>query len=781
MDNIKEKLELLALGKYNKNVNNLTVGELYDVVGTLVISNLSPDWRKSMSEHINSRRACYFSAEFLVGQPVYKNLMCLDMEAEIEEALSGFERSLKEFEALPDAPLGNGGLGRLAACFLDSAANLNLPLDGYGIKYRFGLFKQEIENGFQIEKIENSFEYNDPWCVPCRSDKVKVHFADGDVWAVPFDMPIIAFKSRKFSTLRLWQSESINEFDFALFNEQKYTKSLEEKNNAENISRLVYPNDSTEDGKRLRFKQQYFFTSASLQDIIKKYKKFHCDEYNHFAEYITIQLNDTHPVVAIPELIRLLTLDGCSFDYALNVCREVFNYTNHTIMAEALEKWDLKLIDSICPDIARIIIGIDKRQSEELSKGNIDKMNMQIIQDGTVNMAYLACYVCKYINGVAELHTKLLKESVLSSFYKAYPDKFQNKTNGITQRRFLRLCNPQYSALITELLGSDDWINDLSRLKELEKFTQNKNVLDRFIEIKKENKKELAAYIFLKDGDSFSPDFIVDSQIKRLHEYKRQLLNILVILELYFEIKEKSLNDFTPTVFIFGAKAAPGYDRAKGIIKLINEVKRLVEADEYVSRFIKIIFVSDYSVSYAEKIIPASDVSEQISTAGTEASGTGNMKFMLNGAVTLGTFDGANIEIVERAGEENNYIFGARVEDINKIKDTYSPKSFYESDKKIKRCLDALVDGTLSDNDTGIFKDLYNSLLEGASWHKADNYYLLLDFEPFLNEKLKLNLDYKDKYAFAEKCFRNTCAAGFFSSDRTIEDYSKNIWKINKL
>ena len=722
MDNIKEKLELLAFGKYNKNVNNLTVGELYDIVGTLVISNVSPDWQKSMTEHINSRRAYYFSAEFLVGQPVYKNLMCLNIESQIEEALSGFERSLKEFEALPDEPLGNGGLGRLAACFLDSAANLNVALDGYGIKYRFGLFKQEIENGFQIEKIYNSFEYNDPWCVPCKGDKVKVSFSDGDVWGVPYDMPIISFKTRKFSTLRLWQCESINEFDFALFSEQKYTKSLEEKNNAENISRLLYPNDSTLEGKKLRFKQQYFFTSASLQDIIKKYKKYQCDDYNHFSQYITIQLNDTHPVVAIPELIRLLTLEGCDFDYALNICRDVFNYTNHTIMPEALEKWDLKLIDSICPDIARIIIGIDKRQSEELSKGNFYKLNMQIIQDGTVNMAYLACYVCKYINGVAELHTKLLKESVLPSFFEIYPDKFQNKTNGITQRRFLRLCNPKYSALITELLGSDEWINDLSRLKELEKFAQNKDVLERFIEIKKENKKKLANYIRLKDGDSFSPDFIVDAQIKRL-----------------------------------------------------------VEADEYVSRFIKIIFVSDYSVSYAEKIIPASDVSEQISTAGTEASGTGNMKFMLNGAVTLGTFDGANIEIVERAGEENNYIFGARVEEINKIKDTYEPREIYNSNPKVKRCLDTLVDGTFSDNNTGIFRQLYNSLLEGASWHKADNYYLLLDFEPFLKAKLRLNLDYKDKYAFAEKCFRNTCAAGFFSSDRTIEDYSKNIWKINKL
>ncbi len=776
MENIKEKLELLALGKYNNDIENLSVKELYDVVGTYVISQISQEWRKSNLAHYSSRRACYFSAEYLVGKPVYKNLLCLGIEEEIEDVLNSYERSIKEFESLPDELLGNGGLGRLAACFLDSAANLGVALDGYGIRYRFGLFKQTIENGFQIEKIEDSIEYNDPWCVPCREDKVKIHFADGDVLAVPFDMPVISFKTQKFSNLRLWQSESVNEFDFKLFNEQKYTDALKEKNDAENISRLLYPNDSTDDGKKLRFKQQYFFTSASLQDIIRKYKKYHCDDYCHFAEYITIQLNDTHPVVAIAELIRLLTLDGCTFDYAFDICKEVFNYTNHTIMAEALEKWDLKLIDSICPDIARIIINIDKKQQNE---GLKDK-SVQIIQNGMVNMAYLACYVCKYINGVASLHTELLKSDVLSSFFNLYPQKFQNKTNGITQRRFLRLCNPKYSSLITELLGSDDWIYDLSKLKELEKYAQNKDVLDRFIEIKKENKRELANYIRLRDNDSFSPDFIVDSQIKRLHEYKRQLLNILVILELYFEIKEKSLKDFTPTVFIFGAKSAPGYDRAKGIIKLINEVKRLVEADEYVSRFIKIIFVSDYSVSYAEKIIPASDVSEQISTAGTEASGTGNMKFMLNGAVTLGTYDGANIEIVERAGEENNYIFGARVEDIRKIQNSYNPESLYENDAKIKRCLDALVDGTLSDNNTGIFEELYNSLLKGASWHKADNYYLLLDFEPFLNEKLKLNLDYKDKYAFAEKCFRNTCAAGYFSSDRTIEEYCNDIWKITK-
>lgn len=776
MENVKEKLELLSFGKYNKNVENLNVNELYDVVSTCVISAVSSSWQKSYEKHLKTRRACYFSAEYLVGQLLYKNLMCLDLLKPFEDALSSFNRSLSEFETVPDEFLGNGGLGRLAACFLDSGANLSLPLDGYGIKYKFGLFKQKIENGFQLEDIED-VDYNDPWCVPCFDDRVVVHFKEYDVYATPYDMPIVAYGSEHFSTLRLWQCEPIKEFDFKLFNEQKYDLALKQKNDAENISRLLYPNDSTLDGKKLRFKQQYFFTSASLQDIIKKYKKYHCDDYCHFAEYITIQLNDTHPVVAIPELIRLLTLDGCTFDYAFDICCRVFNFTNHTVMAEALEKWDLNLIDDLCPDIARIIINIDKKQAKELSSENSD---IQIIQNGTVHMANLACFVCKYINGVANLHTEILKSDTLNSWYKLTPNKFQNKTNGITQRRFLRLCNPKLSELITDLLGSEEWITDLSKLKKLEKFADNKDVLDRFMDIKKENKKTLSNYILKLDNDSFSPDFIVDSQIKRLHEYKRQFLNILVILELYFELEEKSLTDFTPTVFIFGAKSAPGYERAKGIIKLINEVKRLVEANEYVSRFIKIIFVSDYSVSYAEKIIPATDISKQISTAGTEASGTGNMKFMLNGSVTLGTFDGANIEIVQNAGEENNYIFGARVEDIEKIKSTYDPKKIYNSDQKIKRCLDALVNGTLSDNNTGIFKELYTSILDGASWHKADNYYLLLDFEPMLQTQLKANNDYKDKYAFSHKCFLNMCNAGFFSSDRTILDYAQNIWDIIK-
>ena len=769
MENIKEKLELLALGKYNNDIENLSVKELYDVVGTYVISQISQEWRKSNLAHYSSRRACYFSAEYLVGKPVYKNLLCLGIEEEIEDVLNSYERSIKEFESLPDELLGNGGLGRLAACFLDSAANLGVALDGYGIRYRFGLFKQTIENGFQIEKIEDSIEYNDPWCVPCREDKVKIHFADGDVLAVPSDMPVISFKTQKFSNLRLWQSESVNEFDFKLFNEQKYTEALKEKNDAENISRLLYPNDSTDDGKKLRFKQQYFFTSASLQDIIRKYKKYHCDDYCHFAEYITIQLNDTHPVVAIAELIRLLTLDGCTFDYAFDICKEVFNYTNHTIMAEALEKWDLKLIDSICPDIARIIINIDKKQQNE---GLKDK-SVQIIQNGMVNMAYLACYVCKYINGVASLHTELLKSDVLSSFFNLYPQKFQNKTNGITQRRFLRLCNPKYSSLITELLGSDDWIYDLSKLKELEKYAQNKDVLDRFIEIKKENKRELANYIRLRDNDSFSPDFIVDSQIKRLHEYKRQLLNCLRIIYLYDQLLENPDLEMQPQTFIFGAKAAPGYYMAKKIITLIWNISREIEKNPKIAEKLRVIFMDDYNVSMAEILIPASEISEQISLAGKEARGTGNMKQMINGALTVGTYDGANVEMTQAVGEDNIYIFGLRNNEVDELwKKGYCASDYYNNSPALRRTI-----GRLSEGFNGVsFKEMASYLL--MTQGIADPYMCLADFDDYCTTHDRALADYKDTLKWNRMSLHNIAGAGYFAADRSIGEYADRIWKL---
>ena len=687
-------------------------------------------------------------------------------------------------EDVEDAALGNGGLGRLAACFLDSAATLNLPLDGYGIRYKFGLFRQSFENGFQKELLDDWTRYGDPWSVRREDEKVSVVFGDETVIAVPYDIPVIGYATDNIGTLRLWQAEAVNEFDFELFNEQKFDKSLKRKNSAENISRVLYPNDSTDAGKLLRLKQQYFFSSASLQDILRKFKAVHGNDFGKLSEYVTVQLNDTHPVISIPELIRLLEMEGVGFDEALKIACAVFNYTNHTIMQEALEKWDMKFVRRISPDIAAIIVKIDRKFKKELTdSGFPDELRPQveIIQHGTVHMAYLACYCSKYINGVAQIHTEILKDSVLKCWYDRAPEKFQNKTNGITQRRWLGLCNPELSALITELCGNSNWLTNLDELKKLEPYAGDKAVLDRFIAIKQNNKKVLADYIAAHDGIKVDPDTVFDVQIKRLHEYKRQFLNALAILELYFEIKNGELKDFKPTTFIFGAKSAPGYFRAKAIIKLIDEVRRLIEKDPLVSRYIKVVFVSNYNVSYAEKIVAAADVSEQISTAGTEASGTGNMKLMLNGACTLGTYDGANIEIVKEAGEENNFIFGARVEQINEIKETYNPRDYYNADKRIRRVLDALIDGTLDDDGTGMFRELYDSILDGASWHRPDHYFLLLDFDSYVKTKIAVNNSQKDKYAYARKCFINMCNAGKFSSDRTIKEYADEIWHIEKV
>ncbi|MBQ8338118.1 MAG: glycogen/starch/alpha-glucan family phosphorylase, partial [Oscillospiraceae bacterium] len=492
-------------------------------------------------------------------------------------------------------------------------------------------------------------------------------------------------------------------------------------------------------------------------------------------------LNDTHPVISIPELVRLLMCEGVEFDRALGICKKVFNYTNHTVMPEALEKWDMALVKRVSKEVAHIITRIDKAMRAELRQKKVapDKLSqLVIVQDGRVNMAYLACAVSAHINGVAKLHTEILKDRVLSAFYSLYPKKFQNKTNGITQRRWLKLCNEELSALVTRLLGSEDWVCNLDSLKELEAFANDAAVLCEFAATRRKNKQRLCEFILKKEGRELSPDFLFDVQIKRLHEYKRQLLNALSILELYFEIKEGSLTDFEPTVFLFGAKAAPGYFRAKAIIKLINEISKLCESDIEVRNKIKVVFVSDYNVSYAEKIVAAADISEQISTAGTEASGTGNMKLMLGGALTLGTYDGANIEIFEAAGEQNNLRFGADTETLEEISENYDPNEYYKNDSRIRRCLDALVDGTLSDDGTGMFEELYNALLKGTSWHTADHYYLLYDFDSYLKAKIEANRLYKNKSEFFKKGWLNMCNAGRFSSDRTIKEYAKEIWKI---
>lgn len=760
-----------------------TPQEIHNALGNAVMEYASENWQKSKNAHLNSRRACYFSMEFLVGRAVFNNLLCLGIYDETEAVLNEMGKSLSELEEIEDAALGNGGLGRLAACFLDSAASLDLPLDGYGIRYKYGLFKQGIENGFQTETADNWTKYGDPWSVRHDEETVEVKFNGQTVKAVPYDMPIFGCKTNHISTLRLWQSEAVNEFDFNLFNQQKYTEASLEKNSAEDISRVLYPNDDTREGKKLRLKQQYFFCSASLQDITKK----HFDRFgslDNISDSITIQLNDTHPVISIPEFIRILVNSGMDFERAFAITKKVFNYTNHTVMPEALEKWECGLVEELLPEVYSIILQINEKLIAEMfakEKTSEEIEKIKIVRNGLVNMADMAVYCSSYVNGVAEIHTDILKDTVLADWYKLYPERFQNKTNGITQRRWLALCNKELSDLITELLGSDKWITNLDELKKLSGYAEDDEVINRFINIKKSNKKALAEYIQKNEGITIDPHSIFDIQIKRLHEYKRQLLNAFSILYIYFGIKSGEIINMNPVTFIFGAKSAPGYRRAKGIIKFINEIAKLIDNDEEVSRYVKVVFVSNYNVSYAEKLIPAADVSEQISTAGTEASGTGNMKLMLNGAVTLGTYDGANIEIVQEAGEENNYIFGARVEELKEIMPEYNSRKILSENPRIRQVVQTLIDGTVSDGGTGYFRELYFSLTDGASWHSPDNYYLLGDLENYIDVKLKCIGDFGNKKLIGKKMWLNMCNAGKFSSDRTINDYAENIWHIGKV
>ncbi|MBR6791663.1 MAG: glycogen/starch/alpha-glucan phosphorylase [Ruminococcus sp.] len=768
--------------KLPRDLKLATPQQIHNALGDTVMELFSENWTKSREEHLSKRRSAYLSMEFLVGRAVYNNLLCLGIYDEVNSVFNELGLDLADLEVIEDAALGNGGLGRLAACFLDSAATLDLPLDGYGIRYKYGLFKQSIVDGFQREEIDDWTKYGDCWSQRCEEDTVLIRFNGQTVKAVPYDMPVFGCKTENVGTLRLWQAEPVKEFDFDTFNQQNYLEASKEKIYAEDISRVLYPNDDTNEGKKLRLKQQYFFSSASLTDIIKKHKaRFGTCE--NLADYVTIQLNDTHPVISIPELIRqLVDGEGYSFEKALEIAKKVFNYTNHTVMPEALEKWSCNLVEELLPRVYEIIIQINEALIADLYKLDTDKEKinkLKVIKNGLVHMADMAVYASSYTNGVAEIHTQILKDTVLADWYSIYPERFQNKTNGITQRRWLGLCNMELSSLITELLGNDEWLVSLSNLKELEKYADDSTILSRFVEIKKTKKTQLAQFIAEKEGIEINPDSIYDIQIKRLHEYKRQLLNAFSILYIYFGIKDGSIKNFAPTTFIFGAKSAPGYRRAKAIIKYINEIGRIVSSDPETKDLIKVVFVSNYNVSYAEKLVASADVSEQISTAGTEASGTGNMKLMLNGAVTLGTYDGANIEIVQESGEENNYIFGARVEDLEKIVPEYDSRKVFAENDKIRRVVSTLIDGTVSDGGSGDFRELYTSLLDGASWHEPDHYYLLGDLESYVEAKLRSNSDYSsDRMGFAKKQWLNMCNAGKFSSDRTIADYAENIWKI---
>lgn len=775
-NNFKTNVSTILEFDYGTTIKEASTIELYNAVSKAAMKSLGKEWGLDAK----GKKVCYLSAEFLVGRLIYSNLFNMGLFHQFSELMSENNLDIRIFEDIEDAALGNGGLGRLAACFLDSGATVGVTLNGYGIRYKFGLFKQYFEDGFQRELEDNWQKFGDPWSVRNEEEKVLIEFKNQSVYAVPYDVPVIGYGGKKINTLRLWQAEPTEVFNFELFNEQQYDKAVKNRNEAEAISSLLYPNDSLDAGKRLRLKQQYFFAAASLHDIIRRYKENYGSDFNHFSSEYQIQLNDTHPVIAIPELIRILMeQEGITFVKALRIAKETFAYTNHTVMAEALEKWSIPLLKSVIPNVYKYIVMINKALRKELvgfSKVTEEEQSKYlIISDNLVHMARLAIYATHSTNGVAMLHTEILKNDALSEWYEIYPERFNNKTNGITQRRWLALANMELSGFITDKIGNS-WITDLDKLKELEKYKDDKAVIKQYGDIKKIKKRQLADYILKREGITINTDFIFDIQIKRLHEYKRQLLNAFSILDIYFGLKDGRIKDFNPTAFIFGAKAAPGYFRAKGIIKFINEIGKMIDSDKDVRDKIKVVFVSNYNVSYAEKLTPAADISEQISTAGTEASGTGNMKLMLNGAVTLGTFDGANVEIVEQAGEENNYIFGARVEDIEKISKTYNPKAIYKENERIKKVLDTLIDGTFDDGGTGMFRELYTSLLEGASWHKPDHYYILLDFESYVEAKLKAISDYSDIYSFRRKCFINTANAGKFSSDRTIRDYAKEVW-----
>jgi glycogen/starch/alpha-glucan phosphorylases len=763
--------------EYQKTIKEASTVELYNAVSKAAMKTLGRNWGLTAA----GKKVCYLSAEFLVGRLVYSNLYNMGLLDQFNELVQENNLDIRVFEDIEDAALGNGGLGRLAACFLDSGATIGITINGYGIRYKYGLFKQYFEDGFQKEIPDDWQRYGDPWSIRKEDEKVRVDYKNQSVYAIPYDYPVIGYDGKKTNTLRLWQSEPLESFNFEFFNEQKYDKANKSRNEAEAISSLLYPNDNTYEGKKLRLKQEYFFSAATLADVVNRYKKTFGSDFSRFSSEYAIQLNDTHPVVAIPELIRILMEDEkISFATALKIARKTFAYTNHTVMSEALEKWSASLFKSVIPKIYKYIIMIQKALLKDLcmigKSSPEDQRKYLIIDQDTIHMARLAIYASHSINGVSALHTEILKREALNEWYELYPERFNNKTNGITQRRWLAVINTELSDFITKKIG-DLWITNLEQLKNLEAYADDKAVIQQFDQIKQIKKRQLAEYINKQEGILVNPDFIFDIQVKRLHEYKRQLLNAFSILDIYFGLKEGRITDFNPTVFIFGAKSAPGYFRAKGIIKFINEVAKMIERDVDVKDKLQVIFIQNYNVSYAEKLMPAADVSEQISTAGTEASGTGNMKFMLNGAVTLGTFDGANVEIVEQAGEENNYIFGARVEHIRQMRDYYNPREVYENNPRIKKVLDTLVDGTFHDGNTGMFKEIYDSLLNGAGWDKPDHYYLLLDFIAYCDEKLKVNKDYSDRYAFRRKCFLNTVKAGKFSSDRTIKEYANEIWK----
>lgn len=739
--------------QYLENINkDIRVNELHNQLGNMIMELIYDQWQDNIQD--KRKQAHYLSMEFLVGRSIHNNLANMGIYDKVKDILAEKGIDINILEDIEDSALGNGGLGRLAACFLDSAATHNIPLNGYGIRYKYGLFKQAFQNGNQKEFPDDWAKYGDPFSIR-RDDIVKtIKYKDHSVKAVAYDVPIIGYGIKRIGLMRLWQAEGDAK-----------------------ISEYLYPDDSTYEGKALRLKQEYFFSSASVQDVIDNYVAIHGEDFEKFSRFNIFQLNDTHPVVAILELIRILDKKyNMPIPQAIDIARDSFAYTNHTIMNEALERWDIKLFNSILPELTPYVKYIHKLALKEYRKilNKKEKNAVKIISEKSINMARLAVYISKSVNGVAQLHTEIIKKDLFEVFNKLFPNKINNKTNGITQRRWLMLSNIGLSSFITENIG-DKWIINLEEIKKLDKLSKDDKTIETINNIKMENKNILKEYIKKKENIEINTDSIFDVQIKRIHEYKRQLMNAFSILYIYNEIKEGNIKDFYPTTFIFGGKSAGGYYRAKAIIKFINEIANMINQDDEVSHLIKVVFVENYNVSYAEKLIPATDCSEQISLAGTEASGTGNMKFMLNGAVTLGTLDGANIEIVDYAGEQNNYIFGMTEEQVNQEKKTYNSKDYLAKNAKIKCLIDSLIDGTFNDNGSGQFKDIYKSLVE-----EGDKYMVILDLLDYVEAKLRVNRDYKDRIAFGRKAFVNIINAGYFSSDRTIKQYNQEIWQIKE-
>ncbi len=805
----KRSVEYNVKTLFRKQLKEADDQQIFQAVAYAVKDNIIDAWLATQKEYEKSdpKTVYYLSMEFLMGRALGNNLINLCYYDEVKEALDELGVDLNVIEDQePDAALGNGGLGRLAACFLDSLATLGYSAYGCGIRYRYGMFKQKIENGYQVEvpdqwlKDGNPFELRRPEYatevkfggnIRIEYDKEKdrnvfIQENYNSVLAVPYDLPIVGYGNNVVNTLRIWDAQAINEFHLDSFDKGDYQKAVEQENLAKTIVEVLYPNDNHYAGKELRLKQQYFFISASVQTAIKKYKDKH-DDIRKFHEKVTFQLNDTHPTVAIAELMRILMdEEGLSWDEAWKVTTKTCAYTNHTIMAEALEKWPIELFSRLLPRIYQIVEEINRRFVLEIQNkypGDNEKIRkMAIIYDGQVKMAHLAIVAGYSVNGVAELHTDILKKQELKDFYEMMPEKFNNKTNGITQRRFLLHGNPLLAKWVTEHIGSE-WITDLSQIKKLKIYADDEKAQQEFMNIKYHNKVRLAKYIKEHNDIEVDPRSIFDVQVKRLHEYKRQLLNILHVMYLYNEIKEHPEKEFYPRTFIFGAKAAAGYRRAKLTIKLINSVADKINNDRSIEGKIKVVFIEDYRVSNAELIFAGADVSEQISTASKEASGTGNMKFMLNGALTLGTMDGANVEIVKEVGEENAFIFGLTADEVINYEQHggYNPMEIFNNDQDVRKVLMQLINGFYAPNDPDMFREIYDSLLNTNSSDRADTYFILKDFRPYIEAQKKVEEAYKDEKAWAKSAILNTACSGKFTSDRTIQQYVDEIWKLDKV